>query len=431
MRPGGAHFPDVPGDPSARAHAVINQVEERFCHNCGAPNPDEYTFCIRCGARINFLRPLPAASARPLGAYPFTFDVEYPQKLSRLSTLARLILAIPQLLIIYALSTVVGIVTLIAWFAILFTRRYPKGLFELVVSFNRWIANVYAYVALLRDEYPPFSTDPGRYPVTYEVDYPEKLSRWLIFVKWFLVLLHQFVLQFLGLFAFFAAVVAWFAILITGRFPRSFFNYIVGVMRWYLRVGAYTSLLRDEFPPFSKRADARPGSGRAVAVSVVGALIFVPVSIAGIVALSTIDAQTKEVAVSYEEVRAGFPTTVLDVDGNDVALLSAEDPYQYQGRSPQPRANHRFVQFELEIYNVNSIYTSVSRDTFLLKDSHGDEHDPVFVHGVVGSFVAEGEIEDVGVVFELRDMAGPAELTYSPGFAAFFPIGERVRFQFR
>ncbi len=65
------------------------EPDERFCHNCGAPNPDDYTFCVRCGARINFLRPLPAATHRPPGAYPFTFDVEYPQKLSRLSTLGQ------------------------------------------------------------------------------------------------------------------------------------------------------------------------------------------------------------------------------------------------------------------------------------------------------------------------------------------------------
>jgi Domain of unknown function (DUF4389)/zinc-ribbon domain len=429
MRPAGAHGPEIPGDPPAGAHTVTDQGE-RFCHNCGAPNPDEYSFCIRCGVRINLLRPLPPAPRRPPGSYPVAFDVEYPEKLSRLSTLGRLILAIPQLLIIYALSTVVGIVTLIAWFAILFTRRYPKGLFELVVSFNRWIANVYAYVALLRDEYPPFSSDPGRYPVTYEVEYPEKLSRWLIFVKWFLVLLHQFVLQFLGFVALLAAVIGWFAILITGRYPRSFFNYIVGVMRWYLRVGAYTGLLRDEFPPFSKRADARPGSGRAIAVSVVGALVMVPLFLFSLFAFAAIDAETKEVQVDYNQLRAGFPTTVLNVDGNHVTLFSAEDPYQFQGRS-QPRANHRFVGFELEVENVSSIYTSVSRDAFLLKDSSGDEHSPVFIQGAADSFVEEGEIEDVAVSFELRNSTEPAELTYAPGFAAFLPFGERVRFQFR
>jgi len=411
---------------------VIEQGE-RFCHNCGAPNPDEYTFCIRCGTRINFLRPLTAASRRPPGAYPFVFDVEYPQKLSRLSTLARLILAIPQLLIIYALGTVVGIVTLIAFFAILFTRRYPKGLFELVVSFNRWIANVYAYVTLLRDEYPPFSTDPGRYPVSYEVDYAEKLSRWLIFVKWFLVLLHQFFLYFLGLFAFLAAVIAWFAILITGRFPRSLFNYIVGVMRWYLRVGVYSSLLRDEFPPFSKRADARPGSGRAVALSVVGALLFIPVSVAGIVALSSIDAETQEVSVRYADVLAGERTVPVDVDGNLVTFLSAEDPAD-PARVRPPRAGHRLVSFELEVWNYDSVFTSVSRDAFRLKDTLDRELDPLPVDNpsvTRGNTVESGDTVVVGVVFEIRDAADPASLTYSPGVAAYLPFGERVRFEFR
>jgi hypothetical protein len=411
----------------------VIEPDERFCHNCGAPNPDDYTFCVRCGARINFLRPLPAPTHRPPGAYPFTFDVEYPQKLSRLSTLARLILAIPQLLIIYALGTVVGIVTLIAFFAILFTRRYPKGLFELVVSFNRWIANVYAYVALLRDEYPPFSTDPGRYAVTYEVDYSEKLSRWLIFVKWFLVLLHQFFLYFLGFFAFVAAVIAWFAILIAGRYPRTLFNYVVGVMRWYLRVGVYSSLLRDEFPPFSKRADARPGSGRAVAVSVVGALVFIPVSIAGIFALSAINADTHEVQVRYSDVLAGNSATPADVDGNLVTLLSAQDPAPPLG-TRSARTGHRLVRFELEIWNYDSLFTSVGRDAFRLEDTLNRELDPFALVGsslTSGNIVESGDTVVVGVVFEVRTAADPASLTYAPGFAAYLPFGERVRFEFR
>jgi hypothetical protein len=157
---------------------------ERFCLNCGTPNPETYSFCGRCGVRINFLRPLPTAADRLPGRYPIRFDVEYPERLSRLLIFVKWwLLAIPQLLIVYALSTVSGVIGFIAWFAILFTRRYPKGLFEVVVGFNRWGANVTSYTGLLRDEYPPFATDPGLYPVRYEVDYREKLNRWLIFVK--------------------------------------------------------------------------------------------------------------------------------------------------------------------------------------------------------------------------------------------------------
>src|SRR5207247_8519639 len=124
-----------------------------------------------------------------------------------------LLTAIPKVIVICGFRTIVGNITLIGWCAILFTRRDPKRLFELVFSFNRWTANVHAYMALLRDEYPPFSSDPGRYPVLYDVEYPEMLSRWLIFVKWFLVLLHQIVLYFLGLFAILAGLIAYFAIL--------------------------------------------------------------------------------------------------------------------------------------------------------------------------------------------------------------------------
>jgi hypothetical protein len=415
---------------------VIQQgAGERFCHNCGAPNSTDYSFCLRCGRRIDFLHPLPSRSVP--GGYPVRFDVDYPEKLSRLSTLARLILAIPQLLVVYALGMVTGIVTFIAWFAILFTGRYPKGLFDMVVSFNRWTANVYAYLALLRDEYPPFSPDPGRYPVTYEVDYPEKLSRWLIFVKWFLAILHQIVLQFLGFFAFLFGVFAWFAILITGRYPRPVFNYIAGVMRWYFRVAAYTALLRDEFPPFSRRADAKPGSGRAVAVS---AILAVPVVaaiwtlyIASFLAIGALAASTEEVDVRYADVLAGDSTAPVDVEGNLVTLLIAQDPASEPGLR-QPRAGRRLVRFEVQVLNQDALFTLVGDQNFRLKDTSGDEHDPLYIEKVpsTGSdSVARGESVVAGVVFEVANDVEPSELTYAPGFAAFFFIGERVRFNFR
>jgi len=415
----------------------LDQAADRFCHNCGAPNTTDYYFCARCGTRINFLRPLPAGAGRLPGAYPVRFDVEYPEKLSRLSTLGRLVLAIPQLLIIYALGTVVGIVTLVAWFAILFTRRYPKGLFDLVVGFNRWIANVYAYTSLLRDEYPPFATDPGRYAVTYEVDYPERLSRWLIFVKWYLAMLHQLVLYALGLLAAIVQVIAWFAILITGRFPRGLFNYTVGVTRWYLRVSAYTSLMTDQFPPYSKRADAPPGSRRAVVVS---ALLIIPAGVASLallvgafVLVASFTSSTEEVTVRYSAVLAGESTPPVEVDGNVVVLLDGDDPFDFPGVFREPRAGHRFVRFELEVTNIDSLFTSVSRETFSLEDTRGREHDPLVVRGATfaGELVDQGRTETIGVIFEVRNDADPSELTYAPGFRAFLPIGERVRFEFR
>ncbi len=193
------------------------------------------------------------ATAAPAPGYPLRYDVEYPEELSRWLIFVKWLLAIPHFFILYALSAVSSIITLIAFFAILFTKRYPRGLFDFVVNINRWNANVMAYVGLFRDEYPPFSWEPGQYAVTYEVDYPEELNRWLPLIKWLLAIPHYIVLLVLLIAVYFAYIIAWFAILFTKRFPRGLFDFIVGVNRWNYRVGAYTGLLRDEYPPFSLR----------------------------------------------------------------------------------------------------------------------------------------------------------------------------------
>jgi hypothetical protein len=291
-------------------------------------------------------------------------------------------------------------------------------------------------MALLRDEYPPFSSDPGHYPVTYDVDYPEKLSRWLIFVKWYLVLLHQIALYFLASVAVLADIVAYFAILITGRFPRALFNYIVGVMRWYFRVTAYSSLMRDEFPPYSMRADAKPGSGRVIvvtAVLVIPAAIALAAAFVGIVLLvGAVTSSTERIRVRYADILAGESTAPVDIEGNLVVLLSGEDPFDVPGVLREPRAGYRFVQFELEVSNVDATFTSVTRQHFGLKDSQGREQDPLLVQAppLDRGQVQRGQTERVGVVFEMRNGADPSELTYAPGFAAFVPFGEKVRFEF-
>ena len=184
--------------------------------------------------------------------YPVRYDVEYPEELSRWLIFVKLLLAIPHFIILWALGIAAGVMGFIAFFAILFTKRYPRGLFDFVVNVNRWSANVDAYTGLLRDEYPPFSWEPGQYAVTYEVDYPEKLNRWLPLVKWWLLAIpHYIVLFALGIAAFVVYIIAWFAILFTKRYPRGLFDFTVGYTRWEYRVNAYAGLLRDEYPPFS------------------------------------------------------------------------------------------------------------------------------------------------------------------------------------
>lgn len=192
--------------------------------------------------------------AAPPAGYPVRYDVEYPERISRLLNLPLIVkpvLAIPHLLILYALLAVAYTVSVIAFFAILFTRRYPRGLFNLVVNTYRWNANVSGYLNWFRDEYPPFNWEAGNYAVTYEVDYPERLNRWLPLVKWLLAVPHFVALVVLAVIAAFVSMIVWFGVLFLGRYPRGLFNFMVGVTRWSNRVLAYVYFLRDEYPPFS------------------------------------------------------------------------------------------------------------------------------------------------------------------------------------
>jgi hypothetical protein len=185
-------------------------------------------------------------------SYPLRYDVEYPERLSRWKIFVKWLLIIPNFAVLYVLAIVAYVMIVLAWFAILFTGRYPQGLFNFVVGVFRWNANVSAYLAFMRDEYPPFSMEAGRYPVMLEVDYPERLSRWLIFVKWLLVIPNAIVLMVLALAYYVTLIIAWFAILFTGRYPEGLFRFGVGVQRWGLRVSAYAFyLFTDKYPPFS------------------------------------------------------------------------------------------------------------------------------------------------------------------------------------
>jgi Domain of unknown function (DUF4389) len=192
-----------------------------------------------------------ASETMDASQYPLRFEVEYPEQLNRWLPLVKWLLAIPHLLILYALLGVVNIIHLIAFFAILFTTKYPQPLFEFVVNIYRWQSNVSAYVGLMRDEYPPFSWERGQYPLRFEIEYPDQLNRWLPLVKWLLAIPHYVVLLALFIAAAVVWIIAFFSILFTTNFPRGMFDFNVGVLRWWQRVNAYVYFMRDEYPPFS------------------------------------------------------------------------------------------------------------------------------------------------------------------------------------
>ena len=211
--------------------------------------------------------------------YPARLAIDYPEQLDRVSTLFRLLYVIPILVIVTLLtataSDTVTVVTdsgevvsrvtttgmgiagglfLATMLMIVFRQRYPRWWFDFSLALSRFSTRVGAYLALLTDRYPSTEDEQS---VHLDLDYPDveqDLSRWKPLVKWLLAIPHFIVLVVLAVGAVFAILIAWFAILISGRYPRPLFDYVVGVARWALRVQAYATLLiTDRYPPFSLR----------------------------------------------------------------------------------------------------------------------------------------------------------------------------------
>jgi len=201
----------------------------------------------------------------PERAQAFEFDIARAPSQSRITnfplfigTFIRFILLIPHLVILYFLQLIASILYLFATFAILFTGRFPGGLFNFVLGFLRWNANVYGYLGHLYDTYPPFSLEQqAEFPLQFRVEAPESSSRLLnfpflgLFIKVILLIPHLVVLYFLNLVAIILIFIAQFAILFTGSFPEGMHRFVVGVGRWYNRVEVYLLALSDKYPPFS------------------------------------------------------------------------------------------------------------------------------------------------------------------------------------
>jgi hypothetical protein len=201
--------------------------------------------------------------------YPATLTIDYPDRpLNRLTTFFRIFTLIPIAIILALVNAGTinfgemngwdwqyvagGILFLATLLMILFRQKYPRWWFDWNVALTKFSTRVATYICLLTDVYP--STDEEQ-SVHIEIPYPDvpkDLNRWLPLVKWFLAIPHYIVLACLLLAAFVCVVIAWFAILFTGRYPRGLFDFVVGVSRWSLRVTAYAFLLTtDRYPLFS------------------------------------------------------------------------------------------------------------------------------------------------------------------------------------
>ena len=203
--------------------------------------------------------------------YPARLDGHLDPAVSRWLWLVKWLLVIPHLVVLFFLWCAVSVLTVVAGFAILFTGRYPRAIFDFNVGVMRWTWRVsfYGLSAFGTDKYPPFSLQPDpSYPADFTVDYPQRLSRGLVLIKWWLLALPQYLIVAIfaggwefgrnaawrvtgggGLIAL-LAVIAVIILAVSGRYPQRIFNLVMGLNRWCYRVLAYAALMRDEYPPF-------------------------------------------------------------------------------------------------------------------------------------------------------------------------------------
>lgn len=197
--------------------------------------------------------------------YPASLEIEYPDRdLDRVTSLLRPLWVVPILVILALLAGPAvhassdgdafgsgGVLFAATALMLVFRRKYPRWWFDWNLAFTRFATRVWAYVALLRDEYP--STDEEQ-AIHVELRYPDaalELNRWLPLVKWILAIPHYVVLAFVTVAAAFCVLLAWLLILFTARYPRPLFDFVVGTFRWWLRVAAYAFILTtDRYPPF-------------------------------------------------------------------------------------------------------------------------------------------------------------------------------------
>jgi len=191
-------------------------------------------------------------------AYPVRFTFDPPEHVARWRPLVSWLLAIPHFVILYFVQILAEVCVFIGWFAILFTGKLPAGLARFPVMLIRYQTRVMTYSMFLQEEYPPFEfpsdgTDMGDYP-RMRVDMEPELTdrnRVTTFFRPLLLIPHVVAIVFLGIAAAFVLLIAWFAVLITGRWPDGLRDFLLGYFRWATRLNGYALLLTDEYPPFS------------------------------------------------------------------------------------------------------------------------------------------------------------------------------------
>jgi hypothetical protein len=193
----------------------------------------------------------PPGAVATAGDYPVRFEAERQDEYNRFLPLVKWLLAIPHYIVLVFLGIGALFAVIIAFFAVIITGRYPRGLWDYVTGVHRWAVRVVAYVYLLTDEYPPFSLeDEPSYPVTVEWDYPETIDRWRPLVQWLLIIPYAIVAAIVFYVAEIVAFIGVFVILFTKDLPEGMFKLIVNPIRWQVRANSYGGFLVKRYPPF-------------------------------------------------------------------------------------------------------------------------------------------------------------------------------------
>ncbi|MHB8375684.1 MAG: DUF4389 domain-containing protein [Dehalococcoidia bacterium] len=343
--------------------------------------------------------------AAPLAAYPVRLSFKYPERVSRISTFFRLVLAVPVVIFLvlvggasfqwgssvggngrmFGIGSAWGVIFAL-WAAVLVRGRIPHWLFDFLVGLHRFTYRAYSYLGLLTDQYPAFE---GEWVLDYEVDYPERISRWKLLVwKFISSIPHVIVLFFLGTASLFVIFIGWIAILFTGTFPRGLHAFVVGVMRWAARVTAYFESLTDAFPPYSLAEDAGPGSQASEVWSAIGGgLIVVLGAIAAAVLAVVLVAhfrEAKTIHVDPEQLQfaaVGASAPTVSLDNTSFRLVKASDSPSQTVLAARPQ--HRLVEFDIAyspaLDRLQAAAVSVQPGTVRIETADTQVHSPVLL----------------------------------------------------
>lgn len=378
--------------------------------------------------------PPPAVASAPGEGYPTLLEIAYPASLSRLKTLFRGLLVLPLIIPLWVVGGFPYSLTLFARLSTFLKRKYPDWAFAANTGSMGYSARIGAYWLLLTDRYPSFSQEPGGPVQLLFVPPPQgTFSRWRgLAWRYVLCIPHFVCLSFLFVALFFTTVIAWFAILFTGNYPRGLFGFGTGVLRWVARVVSYLTLLNDRFPPFSLAAEARPASHGAVVAS--GVAGFAAAGLFGAITVVAVIASynSTELEADYAGLQAGRGAVsgTFEADFGDgqieLTLRRIYDPGAEQVRILRPGRGERIVVFEWLVENDSGSGVRIQGDIDfkVREDDDGDESERTYAAELVTAedrlvpvTVVERGSAVVRAVFVVPEDAEPVWVRYRGGFA--------------